>query len=47
MWSLHRVACVTYHKYPVGTRAAEEFADHKLKLPNGEDVTLLLAERGS
>ena len=47
MWDLHRIACVTYHKYPQGTWAAEEFGDHLLNLPNGESVTLRLAERGS
>jgi hypothetical protein len=47
MWDRHRIACITYHKYPQGTWAQEEFGDHQLKLPNGENITLRLAERGS
>ena len=47
MWDRHRIACVTYHKYPQGTWAQELFSDHQHNLPNGESVTLRLAERGS
>jgi hypothetical protein len=47
MWETHRIACITYHKHPHGTWAAEEFSDHQRNLPNGESVTLRLAERGS
>lgn len=47
MWDRHRIACITYHKHPKGTWAQELFSDHQLNLPNGESVTLRLAERGS
>jgi hypothetical protein len=47
MWDRHRIACITYHKHPQGTWAAEEFSDQQLNLSNGESVTLRLAERGS
>jgi Transposase protein len=47
MWQTHRIACITYHKYPKDDWPVEEFTEVKTKLPNGEEVTLKLAERGS
>lgn len=74
MWVKHRIACITYHKYPKGADVAEagpseveaamrgaaqpeEKPEHKwpeswftpteMTLPNGETVTLKLAEMGS
>ena len=45
MWKL-RIAVITYHKFPQGPWSDEEFASRKLRLINGEEVELLLAERG-
>jgi hypothetical protein len=47
MWRTHRMACVTYHKYPKEDWPKEEFAGASLQMPNGETVSLKLAERGS
>jgi transposase len=47
MWQTHRIACITYHKYPKGDWPAAEFAEVETTLPNGEPVKLKLAERGT
>jgi hypothetical protein len=47
MWQTHRIACITYHKYPKDPWPESEFRDTPLTLPNGEQVSLRLAERGS
>lgn len=45
MWAL-RLAVVTYHKFPGAAWALEEFHPQTLRLINGEEVILRLAERG-
>jgi hypothetical protein len=47
MWQTHRIACITYHKYPKDDWPAAEFAAIETTLPGGEQVSLPLAERGS
>jgi transposase len=47
MWETHRIACITYHKFPKEAWRQEEFSDTQLTLPRGESVTMKLAERGS
>jgi hypothetical protein len=47
MWQTHRIACITYHKFPKGEWPPEEFADAQVTLPRGETVSMSLAERGS
>jgi transposase-like protein len=47
MWQTHRIACITYHKYPKDDWSAAEFAEVETTLPNGERVSLKLAERGT
>ena len=47
MWQTHRIACITYHKYPKDDWPATEFAEIETTLPGGEQVSLRLAERGS
>lgn len=47
MWQQHRVACITYHKYPKEPWRETEFAETEVTLPAGERVSLKLAERGS
>jgi transposase len=46
MWQAHRIACITYHKHPKGDWPTAEFVEHETTLPNGERVSLKLAERG-
>jgi hypothetical protein len=47
LWREHRVACITYHKHPAKNWPESEFAEQTFAMPNGESVTLKLAERGS
>lgn len=47
MWQTHRIACVTYHKFPKGDWPASEFSQVTVTMPAGEQVTMELAERGS
>jgi hypothetical protein len=47
MWEKHRIACITYHKYPKDPWPEAEFVETEITLPNGERVSLKLAERGS
>src|SRR5439155_2879037 len=41
------VPCITYHKFPGDDWSQEEFFPHTVKLPTGEVVEMLLAERGT
>lgn len=47
MWRTHRIACLTYHKYPKQAWPEEWFEQTQVKLPNGEEVSMKLAEMGS
>jgi hypothetical protein len=47
LWREHRVACITYHKHPAKNWPESEFVEQTFAMPNGESVTLKLAERGS
>ncbi len=47
MWRDHRIACLTYHKHPDEPWPREWFREQHVTMPNGEIVTLALAERGS
>ncbi|HWT79394.1 MAG TPA: hypothetical protein VN648_11395, partial [Candidatus Methylomirabilis sp.] len=47
VWQAHRIACITYHKYPKDDWPVAEFAEIETTLPGGEQVSLQLAERGS
>lgn len=47
MWDKHRIACITYHKYPKGDWGEEEFEEVDVTLVHGETVSMKLAERGS
>ncbi len=47
LWQEHRIACITYHKFPKTTWDKEEFMPHRVEMPNGEIVEMLLAERGT
>jgi hypothetical protein len=47
MWQGHRISCMTYHKHPDGKWPEEWFHEHDVMMPNGECVTMALAEMGS
>jgi hypothetical protein len=47
MWQTHRIACITYHKYPKDDWPTAEFEEIETTLPGGERVALKLAERGT
>ena len=47
MSQTHRIACITYHKYPKDDWPVAEFAEIETTLRGGEQVSLQLAERGS
>ena len=47
MWETHRIACITYHKFPKEAWPVEEFVETQMTLPRGETVSIKLAERGS
>jgi hypothetical protein len=46
MWQTHRIACITYRKYLKDDWPTTEFVEIETTLPNGERVSLKLAERG-
>lgn len=47
MWQKHRISCMTYHKHPGEDWPEKWFAKHEVSMPNGETVTMELAEMGS
>ncbi len=47
MWNEHRIACITYHKFPREKWSPEEFAETEVTMPTGERLRMKLAERGS
>ncbi len=47
MWNKHRISCMTYHKYPDGDWPEEWFHGYEVTMPNGECVSMELAEMGS
>jgi Transposase protein len=47
MWQTHRIACITYHKYPKDDWPTSEFEEIETTLRGGEQVSLKLAERGT
>jgi transposase len=47
MWQKHRIACITYHKFPKEDWPEEWFTETVVTMPNGEQVTMKLAEMGS
>ena len=47
MWNNHRIACISYHKFPAAKWEKEEFIKYKTKMPRGEVIEMELAERGT
>jgi hypothetical protein len=43
----HRIGCITYHKHAQEDWPEDWFAEHEGIMPNGESVTMRLAEMGS
>ena len=41
-----QIACITYHKHPDEVWPREEFSHYRVALVTGEEVMMLLAERG-
>lgn len=47
MWEKHRIACMTYNKYPKDDWDLNEFHDQTGSSIHGEEVTMKIAERGT
>jgi len=47
MWQKHRIACITYHKYPKEPWPECWFTETQVTMPGGESLSLKLAEMGS
>jgi prepilin-type processing-associated H-X9-DG protein len=47
MWEKHRIACITYHKFPGEPWPEAWFVETELEMRNGERVKMKLAEMGS
>jgi len=47
MWRNHRVACISYHKHPDDEWPVCWFTEHSVLMPDGESVTMRLAEMGT
>jgi transposase-like protein len=47
MWEKHRIACITYHKFPKENWPEDRFIETEVKMPNGERLFMKLAEMGS
>ena len=47
IWEKHRIACITYHKYPKQDWPEQWFVDTEVEMPNGEKLNMKLAEMGS
>jgi hypothetical protein len=47
MWQDHRIACITYHKFPQHAWPEDEFITTDVTMPQGERLSMKLAERGS
>jgi transposase len=47
MWLNHRIGCISYHKHPAEAWPRDWFREHEVTMPNGETVTMHLAEMGS
>lgn len=47
MWEKHRIACISYHKFPGDKWDEDEFEKYETEMPRGEVIEMELAERGS
>ena len=44
MWEKHRIACITYHKFPKEDWPTSEYSEVTGMMPNGETVTMMLED---
>jgi hypothetical protein len=47
MWEKHRIACISYHKFPDGEWDENDFEKHKVEMPHGEVIEMELAENNT
>jgi hypothetical protein len=47
MWQTHWIACISYYKYPGENWPTAEFSEVEVTMPNGEQVSMQLAEHGT
>ena len=47
MWQEHRIACITYHKFPGDPWPEAWFKTKEVVMPSGEKVSMQLAEMGT
>jgi hypothetical protein len=47
MWQGHRIACITYHKFPHDDWPLDWFADISVPMPDGQTLNMKLGEHGS
>lgn len=47
MWDNHRIACITYHKFPKDNWPEERFKEVEVNMPDGNVLKMKLAEMGS
>jgi transposase len=47
MWQRHRIACITYHKYPRDSWPLDWFIDTPVCMPDGQTLIMKLGEHGS
>lgn len=47
MYEEHRIACISYHKFPKDNWPPSWFVDTEIQMPDGELVSMKLAEMGS
>jgi len=47
MWTKHRISCMTYHKHPGKDWPINWFKEQEVTMPNGETISMKLAEMGS
>ena len=45
MWVEHRIACISYHKFPGDKWDETDFKKHEVKMPSGEVIEMELAEK--
>ena len=43
----HRIACISYHKFPDGEWDENDFEKHKVEMPHGEVIEMELAEKNT
>ncbi len=47
MWEKHRIACISYHKFPDDKWDENDFEKYEAKMPQGEVIEMELAEKNT